>query len=215
MLFASNWRKSLNCRIHAYRIRFGFLSIGVLMLAGCGNSAEFVHEPPESLRIPMPAEIKGVWAREGKDNGERVRVSRLDDGAVRFDFFKAAPTGEPLPVESVTGRALHFDNQDWLLLDRRNVVSPGGGAYTGLAPYMLTRYVLENPDRLCGISPSASVFAEAIKAGQLEGTVDTFFKPWIRVTVSSAGADWVNWWISLPGSRKMYAAPAFCFQRVN
>lgn len=214
-MFASNWRRSLNSRMHAHWISSVFLSIGILMLAGCGNSADFVHAPPESLRIPIPAEIKGVWAREGKDNGERVRVSRLDDDVVRFDFFKTGSTGEPLPVESMTGRALHFDNRDWLLLDRRDVVNPGGQAYTGSAPYMLTRYVLENPDRLCGIAPSASIFAEGIKAGQLEGTVDTYFNPWIRVTVSSSGADWVHWWASLPESRKMYAAPAFCFQRVN
>jgi hypothetical protein len=189
--------------------------ICMAMLVGCGSSVEFVHEPPAAFRVPMPVGVQGVWAREGKDNGERVRVSSLEDGAVRFDFFKTRSSGEPLPVESMIAQALRFDNRDWLLLDRRKLIGPDGGSYTGTAPYMLAQYAMENPDRLCGILPSGSMVAEAIESGKLEGKVETYVKPWIRVTVTAAGADWVKWWNNLPDAEKRFVQPVFCFQKIN
>ncbi|HJV76379.1 MAG TPA: hypothetical protein VJ654_19310 [Noviherbaspirillum sp.] len=189
--------------------------IATLLLAGCSGSPDFVHQPPASYRVPLPADIQGVWAREGKDNGERARVSALGDGTVRIDIFSTRPDAKHIPDTPLIAQALRFDNTDWLLVDRNKLSTMEHGRYTDNAPYRLIKYVLEDDNRLCGIEPSASLFAAAIKAGKLEGRVDDYAGPFKHVTVSSPGEIWVNWWSGLPASEKIFAQPVFCFQRVN
>lgn len=192
-------------------------SIGsvLLLLSGCSRSPNFEHAPPASYRVPFPEELNGVWAREGDDNGERVRVNGLDDGTMQIKFFKTRPSGKPAPDQPLIAQTLRFDHKDWLLIDMRKVSSLHGSQYAGEAPYKLIRYVLEDPDRLCGIEPSATLFAGAIKSGKLDGKVKTYVEPMTFVTVTSAGEDWVKWWSGLPESEKMFVQPTYCFQRVN
>ncbi|MGE5486178.1 MAG: hypothetical protein ACM3PQ_00080 [Methanosarcina sp.] len=185
------------------------------LLTGCSMTPNFVQAPPPSYRVPLPPEIQGVWAREGKDNGERARITALGDGTVRVDLFKTRPSAEDKPQAPVFVQALRFDDTDWLLVDLRELAAREGAKYPGDAPYKLIKYVMENDNRLCGILPSASRFAQAIKAGQLQGSVKTYVEPMINVTVTSPGAEWVKWWSELPSSDKMFAQPVFCFQRVN
>ncbi len=207
--------KSIMQRLRTGRIGCVFMWIGFGFLSGCGNTTDFLHEPPASYRVPIADQIQGVWARDGDDNGERVRVTGLADGTVRLDFFSVRPTAEPMPSEPLMVHALRFDGKEWLSVDLRKLSRLQGQEYSGHAPYKLLQYALENPDRLCGIEPGARLFADAITAGDLEGTVDTSFKPWLRVTVTSAGHDWVNWWTALPASKKVFAPSVFCFQRMN
>lgn len=189
--------------------------IVTLLLAGCGGSPDFVHAPPASYRVPLPADIQGVWAREGKDSGERARVSALGDGTVRIDFFSTRPDAKHIPDTPLIAQALRFDNTDWLLVDRNKLSAMEHSQYAGDAPYRLIKYVLEDDNRLCGIEPSASLFAAAITAGKLEGKVKSYAGPFKYVTVSSPGEVWVNWWSGLSASEKMFAQPVYCFQRVN
>lgn len=121
-----------------------WLGIAALLLAGCSGSPDFAHEPPASYRVPLSADIQGVWAREGKDNGERARVSALDDGTVRIDFFSTQPDAKHIPDTPLVARALRFDNTDWLLIDRNKLSGLDHSQYTGTAPYRLIKYVLED-----------------------------------------------------------------------
>lgn len=187
----------------------------VLLLTGCSMTPNFVHAPPASLRVPLPPEIQGAWAREGPNNGERARVTAQGDGTVRVDFYKLNPSPQDKPQAPVIVQALHFDGTDWLLVDLRELAAREGAKYPGEAPYKLIKYVMEDDNRLCGILPSASRFAQAIKAGQLQGQVKTYVEPMIDVTVTSPGEEWVKWWSDLPASEKLFAQPVFCFQRVN
>lgn len=186
-----------------------------LLLTGCSMTPHFVNAPPASYRVPLPPEIQGVWAREGKDNGERARVTAQEDGTVHIDFYKTKPAPADKPQAPVLAQALRFDDTDWLLVDLRELAAREGDKYRGEAPYKLIKYVMEDDNRLCGILPSASLFAKAIKAGQLEGSVKTYVEPMIDVTVISQGEEWVKWWSGLPASEKMFAQPVFCFKRVN
>jgi len=190
-------------------------ALACLLLSGCGSSLGFVHAPPASYRVPLPDGIQGVWAREGPDNGERVRVSSLDNGTVRLDFFKTKPSSQPMPEAPLILQALRFDNTDWLLIDMRKLSALEDAQYKGQAPYTLIKYALEDGNRLCGIQLGVSLFAQAIETGQLEGKVDVYAKPFMRATVTSSGEDWVKWWVAQPASEKMFAQPVFCFQRIN
>jgi hypothetical protein len=189
--------------------------IAAMLLAGCGGAPDFVHEPPASYRVPLSADIQGVWTREGKDNGERARVSALADGTLRIDFFSTRPDAKNIPETPLIAQALRFDDTNWLLVDRNRLSTLEHSQYTGSAPYRLIKYVLEDSDRLCGIEPSASLFAAAIDAGKLEGKVERYAGPFKHVTVTSTGEDWVKWWSGLPAADKMFAQPVFCFQRVK
>src|SRR4051794_41096968 len=117
--------------------------IAAVLLAGCGSSPNFVHEPPDAYRVSLPADIQGVWAREGKDNGERARVTAQGNGAVRIDIFKTRPSAQDKPQVPVFAQALRFDDTDWLLIDLRELAAREGDTYTGNAPYKLIKYVLE------------------------------------------------------------------------
>ncbi|KIF81688.1 hypothetical protein [Noviherbaspirillum autotrophicum] len=196
-------------------VRLNWISIAAVLLAGCGGAPDFVYEPPASYRVPLSADIQGVWAREGKDNGERARVSALADGMLRIDFFSTRPDARHIPDTPLIARALRFDNTDWLLVDRNRLSALQHSQYTGSAPYRLIKYALEGDNRLCGIEPSASLFAAAIDAGKLEGKVERYAGPFMHVTVTSPGEGWVKWWSELPASEKMFAQPVFCFQRVD
>jgi hypothetical protein len=200
---------------HLKNLTAASIGIALLALSGCSRSPNFEHEPPATYRIPFPQELNGVWAREGKDNGERVRVSSLDDGTMRIDFFKTSPSAKPAPDQPLIAQTLRFDGKDWLLIDMRKVSSLEGSQYAGQAPYKLIRYVLEDADRLCGIEPSATQFAGAIKSGKLDGNVKTYVEPLTFVTVTSSGEEWVKWWSGLPDSEKLFVQPVYCFQRVN
>jgi len=191
------------------------IALVCLLLAGCGAAPDFVHAPPASYLAPLAPAVHGVWARVGKDNGERVRVSGLADGTVRIDFFKTRPSAQPVPEQPLMAQALHFDNTDWLLIDMRKLSALDGGKYTGSAPYRLIRYVLDDAGRLCGSEPGAHLFGEAIEAGKLEGKVTADVMPRMRVTVTSAGADWVTWWSLLPASVKTFSQPALCFEKMD
>lgn len=190
-------------------------ALASLLLGGCGVSPNFVHAPPAASRVPLPSKIQGVWAREGKDNGERARIVNLDDGTVRVDIFNVTPRPKDKPQEPLVAQALRFDETDWLLIDMRRLAVREGDTYTGNAPYRLIRYALEGENRLCGIEPSANPFAKAIESGQLQGEVQNYVGSIKRVTVSSTGEEWVRWWSRLPASGKIFAQPVFCFQRVN
>lgn len=190
------------------------MAIG-LLVAGCSMTPNFVHAPPASYRASLPPEIQGVWAREGPDNSERARVTAQGDGTVRVDVYKIKPSPQDKPQAPLFLQALRFDDTDWLLVDLRELAASEGAKYPGEAPYKLIKYVMEDGNRLCGIFPSASYFAKAIKAGQLRGSVKTYVEPMIDVTVTSSGDEWVKWWSALPASEKMFAQPVFCFQRVN
>ena len=186
----------------------------LLWVAGCASSPDFVHPPPASYRMLPPAAIDGVWAREGPDNGERVRVTRLEGGAVKFDFIHSADRETPLPGP-LLGETVRFGELDWLVVDRRVLGAAFGDRYSGKAPYTLVQFALESDDRICAIAPSARPFAEAVRAGRLAGTVDDSFKPWVRVVVSAAGEDVVRWWSTLPAADKVFAPPAACFMRTG
>lgn len=201
------------------RLQAGLMGLGMLLLAGCSNSISFIHPPAASFHVPLPAEINGMWAFEGKDRGERIRVTGLQDGSVRFSFIQVQPSNGALPVESFLAQTLRFDNADWLLLDWRKLSTAFGDKDKGQGAYKLVRFVLDNPDRLCGIEMTARIdlFVEAIAAGQLEGTVltNTAILKSTHVTVTSAGPDWVKWWGALPESRKIMMPLEFCFRRVS
>lgn len=176
------------------------LLTGLVLLAGCSSSS-FVNPPPPAYLVPLPSAINGTWANE-LDNGERVRLSGQEDGTIRFEFFQDKPSPNPPPAKPFLAQTLRFDNADWLLIDFRKLAAWQGEEFTEQAQFRLLKYVLENPDRLCGIEMGPSVFADAIKSGQLAGTVDTSDKRSIRVTVTSPGSEWVKWWTSLPESKK-------------
>lgn len=187
-----------------------------LLLSACGSAPDFMHEPPASYRVPLPAGVDGVWAREGKDNGERVRVSAQSDGALRIDFFTTGSSSGKAPQEPLFARTLRFDNTDWLLIDMRQLSASEGSQYKGIAPFRLIKYILQDTDRLCGIEPSAQLFAEGIQAGKLKGDVVTYSAPpgpLMHVTVTATGEEWVKWWSELPASAKTFAQPVFCFRK--
>ena len=83
------------------------------------------------------------------------------------------------------------------------------------APYILLKFALENPDRLCGFEMNADVFADAIGSGELAGT----YRPaqgFIRqtLTVTAPGGEWVKWWASLPDAKKTFKSTV-CLIRVK
>lgn len=203
-------RKSLTCGV--YTIWIGFM----LLLAGC-NSPEFANPPPASYLAPLPAAINGTWANE-VENGERVRLSGEKDGTLKLYFSETKPTAEPAPKEPLLAQTMHFDNADWMLLDFRKLAAwQKGDPYTEKSPYRVLKVVLEKPDRLCGIEMDTGVFAEAVKAGQLEGKV-VLPPPHIPqpkgVTITSPGDAWVKWWIALPAAQKKFG-PTWCFVRAK
>lgn len=214
MFVISMFKKSLMCRLHS-----GLIGITLLLLAGCSNSLSFVHPPPASYHVPLPAEINGLWAFEGKDRGERIRVTGQKDGTARLNFIQTQPSSDPVPAEPLLAQTLRFDNTDWLLIDWRKVSVLFGDKDNGKDSYRLLRFVPESPDRLCGIdlSVNISLFAEAIETGRLAGKVETNPGPLKSraVTVTSTGADWVNWWNTLPESSKAIAPPEFCVRRIS
>lgn len=188
------------------------------LLSGC-NSPSFVNPPPDAYLVPLPSAINGTWANE-TENGERVRLSGQQDGTLRLYFSNTNPSQASAPTEPLLAQTLRFDNTDWLLLDFNKMAAWQGEQNAEKSPFRLLKYVLKNPDRLCGIEMDTSVFAEAIKAGQLAGTTDTSdqklpeSKQLISVVVTSPGADWVKWWSALPESKKMFGQ-TWCFQRAK
>jgi len=94
MFVISMFKKSLMCRLHS-----GLIGVTLLLLAGCSNSLSFVHPPPASYHVPLPAEINGLWAFEGKDRGERIRVTGQKDGTAHLNFIQTQPSSDPVPAE--------------------------------------------------------------------------------------------------------------------
>lgn len=209
MIFSS--KKWVRHCLHA-----GWMGAG-LFLSGCSSTLGFVSPPPPSFHTSLSAEINGDWVFELNDTGVHILVEK--DGAVRLNFIKTKPSSDPVPGTPFTAQTLRFDNTNWLLVDMRNIATIFGEKSHHKAPYQLLRFVQENPDRLCGISMSVRTrdFAEAIKAGQLEGEVETdATTSRIRAaTVTSEGTRWVAWWIGLPESQKTFAPMEYCFRRMK
>jgi hypothetical protein len=193
-----------------------WISVVLMLLAGC-SSPEFVNPPSADYLAPAPSTISGTW-KNVEENGERVRISGQKDGTLKLYFSSVAPSSEHHPAAPLLAQSMHFDNSDWILIDFRKLAAwQGEEPYTEKSPYRLLKYVLETPDRLCGIELDTNVFAEAIKSGQLEGKVFTP-PPHIpqpkNVTVTSPGELWVKWWIALPESQKKFG-PKWCFVRAK
>jgi len=199
--------------------------IGIaLTLTGC-SSPEFTNPPPADYLAPPPAAINGTWANE-EDNGQRVRLLGQKDGTLKLYFSQIKPSADASPKDPLQAQTMHFDNTDWILLDFRKLAAwQGEEPYTEKSPYRLLKYVLETPDRLCGIELDTGVVAAAIKTGQLEGKVvassplppqgmGMMASSLGRVVVTSPGDVWVKWWISLPESGKKFG-PKWCFVRAT
>ena len=210
MFFRLISTRPLMCGIYAITVAMAML------LAGC-SSPDFANPPPDAYLSPLPAAINGTWANE-VENGERVRLSGQKDGTLKLYFSNTKPNAEPTPEEPLLAQTLRFDNTDWILLDFRKLAEwQKGDPYTDHSPYRLIKYVLENPDRLCGIEMNPAVFAEAVKSGKLEGTVvappPRMPQP-PRVTITSPGEDWVKWWIAQPEDKKSFGH-SWCFTRAK
>jgi hypothetical protein len=200
-----------------------WLGIASMLLAAC-SSPEFANPPPDKYLAPLPAAINGTWANE-VENGERVRLAGQQDGTLKLFFSQAKPTSEPPPKEPLLAQTMHFDNADWILIDFRQVAAWQGEKYTEKFPFRLLRFELQTPDRLCGTELGVSVFADAVKSGQLEGKavfpparppqgMGMMAQPPAKVTVTSPGEAWVNWWIALPPEQKKFG-PTWCFVRAK
>jgi hypothetical protein len=194
------------------RVHFALAALCAALLVGCGKAPGFLHAPPDAYRVRAPAQIEGVWAHEGKDNGERVRITGGEDGSVRFVFYSVPSTQAPAEPP-LSAQLMSFGGRDWLLLDRRKLSARESSEFKGGAPYTLVSYFFEGRDRLCGVEPSSRPFAAAIEQGRLGGTVDPSVKPSMKVEVTSSGAHWVDWWTSLPPADQAFTQPVFCFQR--
>ena len=201
--------KTLSYRMHC-------AVIGVLILAGC-SSPNFVSAPPATYAAPLPVAINGTWGNE-VENGQRIRLSGQMDGTLELYFSQTEPSAEHLPAEPFLAKTLHFADADWLLLDwRKLALWLGEKPDAERPPYVLLKFALEKPDRLCSYEMNTDVFAEAIESGKLTGTVSPsgLINPYAKnIVVTTLGADWVKWWTALPEAKKTYGS-TWCFVRVK
>lgn len=199
----------------APRLMHAFAVLCALLVTGCGSPA-FHHPPPANFASPLPDGVAGLWARAGKDNGERARISAPRNGQVRIHVYKV---GEEDSDEALhlSARTYRFDDTDWIVVEPDRLTENQAGAETGdrQVTYVLLKYIRHGEDKLCGAMLDPEAFALAIQSGALDGRVDPPTIPAkTTVTVSSSGEDWMDWWMSLPASAKKFRGEElYCFQR--
>ena len=58
-----------------------------LMLSACAPPPMFGEAPAVRYGITVPASAAGLWAKEGKDEGSRVRIVQTGSNTLRLEIF--------------------------------------------------------------------------------------------------------------------------------
>lgn len=164
-----------------------------LVLAACAPPPMFVEAPAVRDGIALPASAAGLWAKEGKDEGSRVRVVKTGLDTLRLEIFNTRPAeaAEP-PLPPLKGRTVRLAGNDWLVLDVA-AWDYGKSDRGEMSGFLLLHYRFDNAARVCLQVPIAAAFAAAVSAGELTGKLkpDRSFQ---AVLVTSPASQWVDWW---------------------
>lgn len=164
-----------------------------LMLTACASPPMFAEGPAARDSIDLPASAPGLWAKEGKDTGDRARIVQTGPDAFHLEIFNIKPDASEPTSPPFNGRTVRFAGRDWLVLD---VLSWGQARKERdeMNGHLLLHYQFETPGRVCLQVPTAGAFVAAVESGELAGRI----KPEGRfqaVLVTAPAAQWTRWWI--------------------
>lgn len=182
-----------------------------LMLTACASPPMFAEAPGASDGIDLPASAPGLWAKEGKDTGDRARIVRTGPDAFRLEIFNLQPNASEPPSPPFNGRSVHLAGRDWLVLDVASW-DQARKERDEMNGYLLLHYQFETPGRVCLQVPTAGAFLAAVESGELAGKV----KPEGRfqaVLVTTPAAQWTRWWRRHAAAVEL-SADRFCLQRL-
>lgn len=169
------------------------LAAASLGLSACAPPPLFAEGPPARTEMPVPAHAPGLWAKEGRDNGDRVRVVATGPTSLRLEIFNTQPKADEPAPPPLAARTVQFAGRDWLMLDVG--AWPYGreerGEMNGWLPLQLE---FESPSRVCLQVPAAATFAAAVGRGELAGKIEPGRPPLQGVLVTSRATDWMAWW---------------------
>lgn len=184
-----------------------------LMLSACAPPPMFGEAPAVRYGITVPASAAGLWAKEGKDEGSRVRIVQTGSNTLRLEIFntRAGEAAEP-PLPPLSGRTARLAGNDWLVLDVA-AWDYGKSERGEMNGFLLLQYRFDNATRVCLQVPASAAFAAAVSAGELTGKL----KPERNlqaVLVTSPAAEWVAWW-GLHQGVVEFSQDSLCLRRVG